>query len=242
MRGDGRGRDLILVARHRLLRECLASALKEASRWRVRAEVESLGEVLQDPGGLPADVVIADLTLPQDGLPEHLRQVRGRWPEIKVLLLGPREVEEDFLPLLEAGASGYLIHDCSITELETTLDRVLEDEPQVSPRVAYALFTRLGELGRERLRRQRVEVLVLTPREIEVLHLVSRGCSNRQIAERLHLSVCTVKNHVHNILDKLEVEHRRQAVEVAVRRRWLPDRRRREPPPAPFAGLGPRPS
>ena len=221
-------RNLILVAEHRLLRECLAFALADSKRWKVTAEEENLGQIVQKLADLSADVLLVDLTLPQDRLSEHLWTLRRQWPDTRILLLGPQELEEEFLPLLEAGASGYLSLECSLSELEDALERVHRDEPLVSPRVAYALFSRLGELGRERARQQQVEALVLTPREFQVLQLVSQGCSNRQIAKELQLSVCTIKNHIHNILEKLGVDRRRQAVEVAIEHRWLPDPRRRE--------------
>ena len=217
-------RDLILVARHRLLRDCLASSVERSRRWRVRAEWEDVAGLVETLGESPADVVLIDLTLPQRALRRRLRAIREAWADTKVLLLGPRESERDFLPLVRAGASGYLLHESSLDDVERALNRVLESEPLVSPRIAYALFSRLHEVGRERRRRRHIEALVLTPRELQVLRLVSEGCSNRQIASRLHLSVYTIKNHVHNILDKLGVKRRWQAVEVAARRRWIPGR------------------
>lgn len=216
-------RDLAIVAAHRLMGDCLAAALDESNDWHVSTAKERLGEVL-GAGGAPADVVLIDLSLPQEGLADRLCELRRRWPRTKVLLLGPREIEESFLPLLEAGADGYQLHDCSIAELETTLEALIDGETPLPPRLAHAVFARLGELGRERLRQRQLEALVLTPREFQVLQLIAEDCSNRQTAERLHLSIHTVKNHVHNILDKLEVDNRGQAVEVAIRRRWLPER------------------
>ena len=83
------------------------------------------------------------------------------------------------------------------------------------------MFARLAELSRERARSERVEALELTPREMEILQLIAEGLSNRSIAERLSLSVYTVKNHVHHILEKLHVQDRREAVEHAYARHWL---------------------
>ena len=83
------------------------------------------------------------------------------------------------------------------------------------------MFARLAELSRERKRSERVEALELTPREMEILQLIAEGMSNRSIAEQLSLSVFTVKNHVHHILEKLHVQDRREAVEHAYARHWL---------------------
>ena len=88
------------------------------------------------------------------------------------------------------------------------------------------MFSRLADLARARRREERLEALNLTPRELEILRLIADGLSNKEIAARLYLSFHTVKNHVHNILEKLKVQHRSQAVEYAARRRWLEVRER----------------
>ena len=99
---------------------------------------------------------------------------------------------------------------------------MLAGEVYCSPRVTYSMFHRLGEMARERRRHEEAQSLDLTPREMEVLRLISDGLTNRQIAERVCLSVYTVKNHVHNILAKLEVERREMAVEEAYARELAP--------------------
>jgi DNA-binding NarL/FixJ family response regulator len=87
------------------------------------------------------------------------------------------------------------------------------------------LFARLGELGRERKRRERLEVLELSPRELEILRLIADGLTNQEIGGQLYLSVHTVKNHVHRILDALAVQNRWAAVRHAVAKGWLQERR-----------------
>ena len=95
-----------------------------------------------------------------------------------------------------------------------------------SPRVAHSLFQRLASLGRERRRREKLDFLALTPRELEILRLIAAGLSNQEIAKKLFLSVHTVKNHVHKILETIGVHSRWAAVRHAVERGWINDRRR----------------
>ena len=94
-------------------------------------------------------------------------------------------------------------------------------EAVVPPALTHLLFARLGELGLERRRRERLEFLDLTPRELEILRLIAEGMSNQRIAERLYLSVHTVKNHVHNMLERLGLGSRGEAVQYAKKRGWL---------------------
>ena len=143
-----------------------------------------------------------------------------------MIVLGLSEERDDFLRWVAAGARGYVVQESSLAELETALERVLAGEVYCSPRVTYSMFHRLGELARERRRHHEAHSLDLTPREMEVLRLIADGLTNRLIAERIHLSVYTVKNRVHNILEKLEVERREMAVEEAYARGWLQPRRR----------------
>lgn len=212
---------IVVVARHRLFRQCLANLLREGTDLEVAAELDGLEAVENWLEEEVADLLLLDLSRPREVELEDLRAVRERCPGIKVVILGLSEEQEDFLRCIEAGARGYVLQESSFDDLKKALRRVLAGEVFCSPRVTYSMFSRLGELAEERRRREQVEALELTPREMEVLELLAEGLSNRQIAERVCLSIYTVKNHVHNILDKMDVGAREQAVEKAFARRWL---------------------
>jgi DNA-binding NarL/FixJ family response regulator len=215
----------LLVSGHRLFRECLAGRLTAGGEVEVR-EVGDLGAARAELAAAPADVVLADLPAPDDGRCAELAALVSGSPGIKIVVLGASESEDDYLRWVDAGAIGYLLQDSSLDELREAVGRAHRGELHCPPGVGFRLFSRLGDLAAERRRRQRVEALSLSPRELEVLEMVADGMTNRQIAERLCLSVYTVKNHVHRILAKLDVGQRKEAVEKAYENGWLRERRR----------------
>jgi two-component system nitrate/nitrite response regulator NarL len=216
---------LVVADSHRLFRECLAEALRDHAGFAgvevTDADHASLGRL----GGEPVDVLV--LGGGEDGkLGELLRQACQRWPGAKILVLGTEEGEDEALALLRSGARGYLFRDHSLVELRDAILEVSAGATVCTPRIAHLLFSRLGELGRERRRDERLEVLELTSREIEILRLIGDGLKNQEIARRLYLSVHTVKNHVHNILERLGVKSRWSAVTHASEKGWLQPKRR----------------
>ena len=194
---------LAIVDSHHLFRECLASALSEKKEFRIVGAGERL------------DVLLLGVNGCWDGVAELIGEVRERCPEGKALVLGPRDADSRILGCFEAGARGYLFRDQSLEELRSSIVEVARGET-VCP----------ADLGGARRRRDRPDGLRLTARELEILRLISDELSNREIARRLGLSVHTVKNHIHKVLETLGADSRRQAVRHAVDRGWLPDRRR----------------
>jgi DNA-binding NarL/FixJ family response regulator len=216
---------LVVADSHRLFRECLAEALRDDAGF-TRVEVTDADEeALARLGGEPVDVLV--LGCSETGrLRELLREACQRWPGAKILVLGTEDGEEEALALLRAGARGYLFRDQSLGELREAILEIAAGATVCTARIAHLLFSRLGELGRERRRDERLEVLELTSREIEILTLIGDGLKNQEIAKRLYLSVHTVKNHVHNILERLGVKSRWSAVTHACEKGWLQPKRR----------------
>jgi DNA-binding NarL/FixJ family response regulator len=216
---------LVVADSHRLFRECLAEVLRDDAGF-ARVEVTDADQAsLARLDGEPVDVLV--LGGGEDGrLGELLRQACQRWPGAKILVLGTEEGEDEALALLRSGARGYLFRDQSLDELRDAILEVAAGATVCTPRIAHLLFSRLGELGRERRRDARLEVLELTSREIEILRLIGDGLKNQEIAKRLYLSVHTVKNHVHNILERLGVKSRWSAVTHASEKGWLQPKRR----------------
>lgn len=216
---------LVVADSHRLFRECLAEALRDGGGF-ARVEVTDVDQAaLARLGSEPIDVLV--LGGGEAGrLGELLRDTSRRWPSAKILVLGTEEGEDEALALLRSGARGYLFRDQSLAELRSAILEVAAGATVCTPRIAHLLFSRLGELGRERRRDERLEVLELTSREIEILRLIGDGLKNQEIAKRLYLSVHTVKNHVHNILERLGVKSRWSAVTHASEKGWLQPKRR----------------
>jgi DNA-binding NarL/FixJ family response regulator len=218
---------LLIADSHQLFRECLATALREDSRFADVEVAASAGEALARLAARGPDVVLLGVERSADGALETVREVAGRLPPVRVLVLGPAATDRDVVALLEAGAGGYLFRDQSLAELCAAAVEVAEGGVVCAPRVARLLFARLAQLGRERRRRERLDFLNLTARELEILRLIADGAGNREIARKLYLSIHTVKNHVHKILETLGVEDRRGAVRHAFEKGWLEERRRR---------------
>ncbi len=223
---SGEALRLLIVDQHDLFRDCLASALAEDRRFRVVGRIALRDEAVERLTRTGADVLLVGLDR-SEGTGGWLRDLLVLHPEVKVMLLGRDESEEKVLGFLEAGACAYLVRDQSLSDLRSALEDVVQGHTVCSPRIANCLFSRLAYLGRDRRRRERLEFLALTPRELEVLGLVAEGLSNGEIAGQLFLSVHTVKNHVHKVLETLGVRSRAAAVRYAIERGWLRDRRRR---------------
>jgi len=218
---------LAIVDSHQLFRECLAGVLARDRRFEIAGRFSTRQEALERLAQTRVDILLLVLDGPVDGVCGFLRAVVERSPKSKVMLLGRDEADERILEYFDAGASGFLARDQSLGELRSAIEAISRGNTVCTPRLASTLFARLARLGRERRRRDKLEYLKLTPRELEILRLIAEGKSNQEVARQLYLSVHTVKNHVHKILETLGVHSRWAAVHHAVERGWLPDRRRR---------------
>ena len=207
-----------------LVRECLCASLEGSRLFRVVQQTAVSADLLESLRQGEAEILLIDLER-DDGAADLVRAVHAELPEAKIVVLGLVEMADEVLGCIESGAGAFVSKAESREELYAALQAVRTGEPFCSPGLASRLFARLGALALERRRSDRVEALKLTAREMEVLQLIADGLSNRSIAERLSLSIYTVKNHVHHILDKLQVKHRREAVQHAYRRHWIKNRR-----------------
>jgi DNA-binding NarL/FixJ family response regulator len=219
---------LLIVDGHQLFRECLRSALAEPE-GEVEIEVaESAEDALGCLCAFRPDVLLVGLDAIGDGAVELTRRALAAHPGVKVVILGPEEAGPEIVACMEAGAKGYVFREQSLEELKAAMELVSRGETVCTPGIAQFLFSRLGELGLENRRRERLEFLDLTARELEILRLIAEGLSNQQIAQRLYLSVHTVKNHVHNMLERLGLTSRAAAVQHAYKRGWFRERRHSE--------------
>jgi len=212
---------VLIIHRNRLFREGLAFVLAQQEAMTVVGSVAEVGGVLGGLEMLCPDVVLLDLCLPgREGLGE-IRQICGVLPKAKILMMGLTELQSDVLACIEAGAKGYLPQEASLEDLLNHIQAVAAGEALCSPTVASLLFSRVAEAGRERDLRQVLGLPSLTRRELEIITLIEGGLSNKEIAVRLRIEVQTVKNHIHNILEKLRVDGRREAVRFARERGLL---------------------
>jgi len=161
------------------------------------------------------DVVLMDIRMPRlDGLQATGRIVAAASPSPRILMLTTYDLDEYIFEALKAGASGFLLKDSPAEELVAAIHVVAAGEALLAPSVTRRLIEAFVSVPRVSPEAKR-QLDGLTPRESEVLHLVARGLSNAEIAEELHLGEATVKSHVGNLLMKLEVRDRVQAVVLA---------------------------
>jgi NarL family two-component system response regulator LiaR len=202
---------VLIVDDHAVVRQGLRTFLE------LQADIEVIGEasdgleaVAQAQRFLP-DVVLMDLVMPQmDGI-EATRQIRALSPSTKVVVLTSFAEDQKVFPSIKAGAFGYLLKNVTPADLIKAIRATHEGEPQLNAEIARKLMQEFSTRTSEPVSDE------LTQREMEVLHLVSRGLSNREIARELVLSEKTVKTHVSNILSKLHLADRTQAAIYALK-------------------------
>ena len=212
---------VLIIHRNRLLRDGLNFILAQQQSITVARAVGQAGPILEDLERLRPDVIILDLCMPgREGLGET-RLIREILPDVKILMMGMTESESDFLACIEAGATGYLPQDASLEDLLNNIHAVATGEALCSPKVAGLVFSRLAGARRESEIRQVLGLPNLTRRELEIISLIEEGLSNKEIAVLLHIEIQTVKNHVHNILEKLQLGGRKEAARYARERGLL---------------------
>jgi two-component system, NarL family, nitrate/nitrite response regulator NarL len=197
---------VFLVAEVSLHRAGLVELLERETRFEVVGTASSVEECLADVASCTPDVVLLDVGGDDRG--GAIISLLEALPTAKVIVCAVPETEDDVIPCVEAGAAACLAHETPFTELVATIEHVVSGESLASPRVTAMLLQRLARLSAERSNDHEEQ---LTLREREIVALIDQGLSNKQIAKHLYIEVPTVKNHVHNILEKLNVNGRYEA-------------------------------
>lgn len=210
---------VLLVSRQRLFRDCVADQLAGADGFVVAGLADDLDHGIAEARRRGAQLLVVDGSGLDEGSFDVLAGLAG---EPKAVVLGVRGAVSEVRRCADSGIDGFAYRDLPLDELVRTLAAVVRGERVCGPGSARELFSRLARLGRRERQGERLEVLALTPRQMEVLRLIARGLGNDRIAVHLGLSPHTVKNHVHNILDRLGARDRAEAVANAYQRRWLP--------------------
>jgi len=205
--------NLLLVNETHLMGNVIAAALEDEPDIRVVACVTGPEDALQIVRDRDVDVALVSTRLPDQGALKLTSAITEMKPSTKVLALGLTEEKQRVLRYVEAGATGYVLKDDSLEDLIETVRGAQDGKVFVSPQIAAALMERLSNLARmfSDVENNVTDPTGLTSRELEVLQLIGQGRTNQQIAEELVIEVGTVKNHVHNILDKLNVSSRGEA-------------------------------
>lgn len=213
---------VLIIHRNRLFREGLAFVLAQQQDITVVGSFPGAGELVAELVRLTPDLILLDLGVPgREGLGEA-RLIRGVFPEVKILMMGLSELQCDVLTCAEAGVTGCLPKEASLEDLLNHIQAAGAGEALCSPKITGLLFSRVAEVAREGELRRVLGLPNLTRRELEVIALIEERLSNKEIAIRLQIEVQTVKNHIHNILEKLQLDGRREVAHYARERGLVP--------------------
>jgi len=206
---------VLLVDDHDLFRTGLRNLLEEQGVL-VVGEAADGAQAIRMVRELAPDVVVMDLNMPGMTGVEATRQVTSLAPLTRVVVLTISDQDEDVMNAILAGACGYLMKDSSIQDLMQGIRAAAVGESLISPHIAAKVLQRMRATGTSEQDAETIRA-ELSDREIEVLKLIANGKDNAQIAGELHISPKTVKNHISNILMKLQIDNRIQAAVYAVR-------------------------
>jgi len=205
--------NVLLVNEIRLMCNVLTAALEDEPDIKVVGSATSVDEALEKLNHMDIDLVLVSTRMPDRGAFRLTKTITDAQPGTDVVVLGVTEKKERVLQYVEAGAVGYVVQDDSVEDLVAAILAAQQGKALVSPKIAGALMERVSELAGmfAGLETGVVENAGLTPREVEVLELLGQNLTNEEIAEHLVIEVGTVKNHVHSILNKLNVSTRHEA-------------------------------
>lgn len=215
---------IILVEDHELTRKGIIYALKPYTDIKVAGEFEDGKEAVDfiksSPENNIPDVILMDIAMPVLNGIDAAKRIKNLYPDIKIIMLTSIDEKESVLNAFSAGANAYVMKNITIDKLVSIINMVLNGEIWIAPNIADYILDVLSKLHtgstEEDLNQKTGEEFNLTNREKEILALIAKGMSNKDIANKLIISLYTVKNHVKSIIQKLAVEDRTQAAILAL--------------------------
>lgn len=197
-----------------LVRFALSHFVARDPEITVVAQAENGIEAIEAVDKYQPDIVMMDVQMPGMGGIEATEAIVSRWPQVCVLAVTTLDTPESVLPMLSAGASGYMLKDSSADELVTALRQARQGTSSLSPRIAAMLVKHVRE-NKPRSTNDATQLAALTQREDEVLQHLARGMSNAEMAEALYVSEGTIKAHLGSIMSKWQVRDRVQVLVAA---------------------------
>src|SRR3989304_1106795 len=207
---------VLLVDDHILVRRGVAELLAKKEGIEIVGEAANGAEALEKVRVLMPDVVLMDVYMPGCNGLEATRRIKEEFPYVKVIMLTVADQDRVLFEAIKAGAQGYLLKEIEPEELIQMIKGVQRGEAPISRTTAARLLAEYSREAKEGPKKPRTES-PLTEREQQVLELVAKGQTNKEIAAALHISNSTVKNHLSNILEKLHLQNRIQAATYATR-------------------------
>jgi NarL family two-component system response regulator LiaR len=210
---------VLIADDHAVVREGTRRILEQEEDMDVVAEASDGEEAVKMTTSFKPDVVLMDISMPVlDGI-EATKQIKALSPSVAILILSAYDDDQFIFSLLEAGAAGYLLKSVRGRELIEAIRSVYAGESVLHPSVARKVLNRFGHSSEKQAERTPVELL--SEREMEVLKLLTRGLSNKEIADELCISIRTVQGHLGNIFNKLQISSRTEAVVRALKEGWV---------------------
>jgi two-component system, NarL family, nitrate/nitrite response regulator NarL len=210
------GIKVMLIEDNRLLREGIATALTEHDGFEVIALAEDGDAIdkLKEAGEIP-DVVLLDLGLEKTNSLQLMGLLSSELPVTKIIAMDILPDQDDVIEFVEAGGSGFILKSASLEDYVSTIQKVVKGEKVLPTVLTASLFTNIVESALSSGNGIPESAVQLTNREREIVDLISKGLSNKEIANHLHIATHTVKSHVHNILEKLTLNSRLQIAAFA---------------------------
>jgi DNA-binding NarL/FixJ family response regulator len=203
---------LVLIDDNRLLREGIAAVIRSQPEFQVLAASADATEALDKVRENKPDIVLLDFGLEDHDSLSLTRKVRQEVPEARVIIMGLLPAQEDVATYVRAGASGFIMKDASFEEFFATIRAVATGVEVLPQALTNSLFTQIIRNVVKDDKQKVVESVRMTNREQQIIGLLGEGLSNKEIANRLHIAVHTVKSHVHNVLEKLALHSRLEVV------------------------------
>ena len=213
---------VVVLQPNRLFREALAAALEHEPDIEVVVAAAGVAALRDRLPALDCCIFLVVADAPGSLPLADVQEIGAVCPQAAVVAVGLPPLDAEVISACEAGATGYVLEDAGLADLQQQIRASASGETPCSPRVAALLFARLRQRARELQQLQLGELPRLTRRELQVVALIDHDLSNKEIAVRLGIEVQTVKNHVHNILEKLELDGRQAAVRYIRERGMMP--------------------
>jgi DNA-binding NarL/FixJ family response regulator len=206
--------NVLIVDDHLLFREGLASLFSDHPEYHLAGEAGSVQEAIAKAEALKPDLILMDFNLPDGSGLDAMRAILLRQPGCKVVFLTVDEDDETLLATLRCGAQGFVLKNVSVNDLFSSLRALETDDIAISRAMTTRVVTELVRLGNDKPAAPS-RLNLLSRRELDILAELASGASNQEIAQKLFISENTVKHHIHNLLDKLGMQNRREAASFA---------------------------
>jgi DNA-binding NarL/FixJ family response regulator len=207
---------ILLIEDNRLLRDGIAAMLKKQQDMQVTATVGDGENILQIIGKHNPHIVLLDLGLRNQNSLQIVKLTKQHYPETKIIVMDLIPLQADVFEFIKAGVSGFILKDANVAEFYKTIRSVYQGAQVLPPHLTGSLFSQIVEHAMSGSNPSAIlDSVRMTKREQQVIKLISDGLTNKEIAQKLHLSTYTVKSHVHNILEKLALNTRVQIARYA---------------------------